>query len=150
MVGPEGCRITFLSGWLDIMCGDGLLQNPRSRDAVKGEGIPLETTAEILAKKLHLRVLEKGITLARDLYDFAVAKKLEPDALDAAWNAREILDLESTLFGLASFSDGWMARQESRVSEARVPQLEAQAVELMLEDVRTRLGTPSCDSGGVA
>ena len=45
--------------------------------------IQLEATEEILAKKLHGRILGNGDFTKRDFYDFCVAAQREPEALNA-------------------------------------------------------------------
>ena len=62
----------------------GLPGDPRSADTVAGTDMPLETTAEILAKKLYFRMARRKELLARDLYDIAFARRRDPAALQAA------------------------------------------------------------------
>lgn len=46
--------------------------------------MPLETTAEILAKKLRFRMARDKELLPRDLYDLALARERDPPALRTA------------------------------------------------------------------
>ncbi len=65
----------------------GLPRDPRSADTVAGTDMPLETTAEILAKKLRFRMARRKELLPRDLYDIAFARRRDPAALQAALDA---------------------------------------------------------------
>ena len=68
----------------------------------------------------------------------AYARRFEPEAIEAAWMARRVVDLDAMIAALSSFSRGWMGRQEETVQGARYPELEADAVEGMLKDARKR------------
>lgn len=115
----------------------------RSQDSVAGTEIALETSAEIPAKKLHLRMLRHGEIVPRDLYDLAVARHLEPDVLAQAWEARRIDDRSPLLAVLSSFSPPWMQRQEQIVLEPRDPALEQDAVQQVMQDIRERFRSRS-------
>lgn len=54
---------------------------PHSRDTKYG--IELEPTPEILAKKLHGRIMTNGVFAERDFYDFCVVWKEDPEAYNA-------------------------------------------------------------------
>ena len=56
-------------------------------DTVSGSNLPLETTAEILAKKLRFRMARDKELLPRDLYDIAFARQKAPAALQTALDA---------------------------------------------------------------
>ena len=56
-----------------------LLGGCQSHEVVKGTAVRLESTAEILARKVAWR-LSRDDLLARDLYDIAVASDLNPSA----------------------------------------------------------------------
>ena len=58
-----------------------------SREVVEGTDIKLESSVEILSRKLHYR-LRRGNVVPRDLYDIAVARIVDPDALDAAFASK--------------------------------------------------------------
>lgn len=88
--------------------------NPRSEDTVRGTYVPLETNAEILAKKLWGRMLDSRKLLARDLYDFAVAKHHDPAAVKAAMQNIEVSDLQQLKHELTNLGDGWMQRANQR------------------------------------
>ena len=57
-------------------------QRPQERDAETG--VLIETTEEILARKLHGRIMGLGDFVARDFYDLCVASREDPEAYTAA------------------------------------------------------------------
>ena len=57
---------------------------PLSNEYEERTGVRLESTAEILAKKVFVRMNWRGRYPARDVYDLVVAKYLEPNACDKA------------------------------------------------------------------
>lgn len=137
-VGEEGCSICCEDGQVDIVACFPISADCCSQDRVAGGRIGLESNVEILAKKLHRRILSQGQIVPRDLYDMAYARRFEPETMQAAWTARRVVDADAMIAALSSFSRGWMGRQEETVQGARYPELEVNAVEGMLEDVRHR------------
>ena len=89
VVEDEGTFISFHDrpGHITIHVARGLPFDPRSADTVRGTEIPLETTAEILAKKLLHRMAIHGQLPVRDLYDIAVARQRDLAALRTALDA---------------------------------------------------------------
>ena len=87
---------------------------PRSADTVRGTRVPLETNAEILARKLWGRMLDSRKLLARDLYDFAVARHHDSAAVQAAMKNIEVSDLRQLHRELQSLPEGWMERAGQR------------------------------------
>ena len=137
-VGEEGIALQHRGGKVDIVASYPVTDHPRSNDLVAGTGIAVETNAEILAKKLHRRILGHGRILPRDLYDLAYARHFEPRAMQAAWDARHVPDPDVLAAALGSFSPGWMCRQEEKVRGARYPDLLAVAVDSLVEDLAGR------------
>ncbi|MDE0101161.1 MAG: nucleotidyl transferase AbiEii/AbiGii toxin family protein [Bryobacterales bacterium] len=137
-VGEEGIGLQHGGGKVDIVACFPVTGHDRSRDVVAGTGIAVETNAEILAKKLHRRILGHGRILPRDLYDLAYARRFEPEALEAAWDARRVADPDVLVAALGSFSPGWMDRHEERVEGARYPELLSEAVDGLLSDALAR------------
>ena len=77
-------------GWLRVHFREGpvalmTIPRPTVRDTyveyVQGTDIPMESTAEILARKLQSRILDLGVFTDRDLYDLLVAQEHDADAL---------------------------------------------------------------------
>jgi len=141
----HGCHISHRAGNVDIVGCFPLTPDSRSRDFVAGTGIALETNREILAKRLHRQILGHGQIVPRDLYDFAFARRFEPESMQAAWKAQRVVDADSLVAALGSFAPGWMDRQEETVLGARYPELEAHAVKGMLDDVLGRFPSLSPD-----
>ena len=71
-------------GEITIATTPAFTGNPRSVDTVRGTAVALETSAEILAKKIGGRILRNNTFVPRDLYDLAIARRSEPDALARA------------------------------------------------------------------
>ena len=138
-VGMEGCTVYCEHGRVEIVACHPQTKQSRSPDRTSDPVIALETNLEILAKKLHRRILAHGRIVPRDLYDMAVARHLEPETMEEAWSAGQVRDPAVLVAALSSFSPGWMERHEEPVVNARYPELQDNAVEDMLEDVRSRV-----------
>ena len=137
-IGPEGCSLYVVEGRVDIVAALPQTDCARSSDYTGDPRISLETSLEILAKKLHQRIISAGSIVPRDLYDMAVARFLEPETMDAAWSAGPVMDPDVLIAALSSFSPGWMERHEEPVVNPRYPALRDIAVQDMLDDVRAR------------
>ena len=136
--GPEGCTLYLHDGKADIVASLTQTDHSRSKDCTVNPRIPLESNLEILAKKLHQRIIADGRIVPRDLYDMAVARSLEPATMDAAWSAGPVMDPDVLVAALSSFSHGWMERHDEPVINPRYPALRDNAVRDMLDDVRSR------------
>ncbi len=68
-IGIEGCTVYCEHGRVEIVAGPPQTRHSRSQDYTGDPMIALETNAEILAKKLHRRILAHGRIVPRDLYD---------------------------------------------------------------------------------
>ena len=141
-VGTEGCTVYCEHGRVEIVACQPQTKRSRSRDRTSDPVIALETNLEILAKKLHRRILAQGRIVPSDLYDMAVARHLEPETMEEAWSAGQVRDPAVLFAALSSFSSGWMERHEEPVVNARYPELRDNAVQDMLEDVRSRVRRP--------
>ncbi len=80
-------------GWLRVSFVEGpatLMTIPRPTviddysESAHGTNMPLESSAEILARKLQSRILDLGEITERDLYDFLAAKRHDPESLSRA------------------------------------------------------------------
>ena len=89
IIADDGTYITFHGrpGHITVDVARGLPFDPRSSDTARGTQVPLETTDEILAKKLLFRMARDKELLPRDLYDIAVAHQRDPTALQTALDA---------------------------------------------------------------
>ncbi len=137
-LGLEGCTVYCEHGRVEIVASSPQTRHGRSQDSTCDPMIALETNVEILAKKLHRRMLSHGRIVPRDLYDMAVARRLEPEALEEAWSAGPVRDPAVLVAALSSFSPGWMERHEEPVANPHYPELRDSAVQDMLDDVRSR------------
>jgi len=71
-------KLRFAEGEIDFVASAPLTQNPTITERILGRDVAVETSAEILAKKLWHRGKEFK---ARDIFDFALVVEKEPRAL---------------------------------------------------------------------
>ncbi len=107
-------KIILRGGEVTLFTSLPLTGHPRSADTVRGTSVALEANAEILAKKLAGRMLDSRKLLARDLYDFAVARHRDPAAVKTSMTNIEASDLKQLRHELQSLPDGWMQRTDQR------------------------------------
>ena len=138
MLGPDGCTFYVHGAKVEVLSFPPLTHPSRSVDCTGSPSIALETSLEILAKKLHRRMIVHGRIVPRDLYDLAYARRFEPALLDAVWSSGEVCDPQVLAAALSSFSPGWMDRHEEPVANPRYPDLRDSAVQDMLDDVVSR------------
>ena len=110
---------------------------PVSGDTVRGTKVPLETTAEILAKKLHYRMIQNGDIVPRDLYDIAVARQQAPAELETALSTLNEGDLHDIIGELRLLGPGWMKRHHQPLS-APASRHDAQNAVRLVRDVIRR------------
>ena len=117
---PEARQLDVEPGFLKIAFGDAghvsvssspwLTADPRSGDTVRSSGIPVETTAEILARKLRYRMIHNERLVPRDLYDLAVARRHDPTALRSAFSHLKTEHLQHIDTRLHYLTPGWVRR----------------------------------------
>ena len=137
-LGPEGCTIYLQDARVDLVAVSPVTHPSRSTDCTPSPRVALETNLEILAKKLHRRMILHGRIVPRDLYDFAYARRFEPAIMNATWSTERIRDPQVLAAALSSFSPGWMQRHEVPVINPRYPDLLENAVEAMIDDILSR------------
>ncbi|HVB48366.1 MAG TPA: nucleotidyl transferase AbiEii/AbiGii toxin family protein [Burkholderiales bacterium] len=71
-------KLRFAEGEIDFVASAPLTQDPTITEVILGRDVAVETSAEILAKKLWHRGKEFK---ARDIFDFALVVEKEPQAL---------------------------------------------------------------------
>ena len=119
--------------------------------------MPLETSREILAKKIGARMFQNATLVVRDLYDIAVARHYEPAALEGALRAipgSKFEDIAGELRWLppgSKFEDiagelrwlppGWMEKQRPRLIEPARPNEARNAVAIVARMFRERQRT---------
>ena len=79
-------RIDLPAGEITVDSSYSITARPRSADTVRGTRIGVQTNAEILARKLGYRILGESAFQSRDLYDLAVARRVDPPALETAFD----------------------------------------------------------------
>ena len=123
----DGTLVAVNAGFAKINFADGgevsvgttpaRTRDPRSSDTARGTRVPLETSREILAKKIDARMFHNATLVVRDLYDIAVARHYEPAALEGALRAIRASKLEDIAGELRSLPPGWMEKQRPRLIE---------------------------------
>ena len=84
-------KLYFPQGEIDFVVSGSLTADPVTIERIHGRDVNVETSAEIIAKKIWHR----GADLtARDLFDFALVAEREPRALG---NAKDILQARRTV-----------------------------------------------------
>ena len=137
-LGPRGCTLYLDGGKVDLVAGPPLTDCNRSSDLTGDPTIALETTVEILAKKLHGRMITHGRLVPRDLYDLAYARRFEPEVMDEVWAAGPVLAPDVLVAALSSCSPRWMERHDEPLVKPRFPDLRDNAADDMLGDVLSR------------
>ena len=111
VIEPGFARIVLTDGGeISVSTSPSLTAHPVSGDTVRGNGVPLETTAEILAKKLRYRMIQNAQIVPRDLYDIAFARWNDPTALQAALSTLKEEHLHDIDAELGYLAPGWMKR----------------------------------------
>lgn len=97
-IGRDDTYVSFhgLDGHITINPG-ALTPEPRSPDTVRGTRLPLETTNEILGKKLVFRMAQRRTILSHHLYDIAWANRHDPAELHQAFRAARRTSLPTSL-----------------------------------------------------
>ncbi len=138
ILGPDGCTFYLQDAKVEIAGLLPLTYPNRSADCTASPSLALETNLEILAKKLHRRMIVHGQIVPRDLYDLAYARRFEPALLDAVWGAEEVRDPQVLAAALSSFRPGWINRHEEPVVNPSYPELRDHAVQDVLDDIVSR------------
>lgn len=71
-------KLYFPEGEIDFVVSGPLTDNPTTTETLFGREVQIETSAEIIAKKIWYRAAE---FTARDLFDFALVTNKEPEVL---------------------------------------------------------------------
>ena len=79
--------------------------------------LPLESTVEILAKKLHGRILSNGEFTQRDFYDLCVACHTDPESYTALWQ----LTAESDRNAIADELKRWRSSDNIKNAQNSAP-----------------------------
>ena len=111
LIEPGFARIVLVDGGeISISTSPSLTSHPVSQDTVRGTSVPIEATAEILAKKLRYRMIQNAQILPRDLYDIALARRNAPDALHTALATLRVEHLQDIDSELGYLGPDWIER----------------------------------------
>ncbi len=80
-IGHDFVQVWLHEAPITLIADRRLTTTPVSDECVEGASTRLQSTEEILAKKIHLRILEASTLHPRDFYDMLCARELQP----AAW-----------------------------------------------------------------
>ena len=79
-IGIDYIEVTLQSGPVSVLTLPPKLADPPSHDRADATPVALESTAEIVARKLHNRVIHDGRYTPRDFYDFVYARRWDEPA----------------------------------------------------------------------
>ncbi len=137
-IGRDDTYIRFrgLDGHITVNPG-ALTSEPRSPDTVRGTRLPLETTNEILGKKLVFRMAQRRTILSQDVYDIAWANRRDSAELAKAFRAVRRSELGNIL---EAFSDHTASgRDLAPLLSPSDPALEKRALAIVEQLVRDEL-----------
>lgn len=72
-------KLTFAEGEIDFVAAGNLTTNPAVREVIRGYPMLVETSAEIVAKKIWYRGAQ---FTARDIFDLSMFLEFEPDSAE--------------------------------------------------------------------
>ena len=151
VIEPGFARICLTDGGeISVSTSPSLTAHPVSGDTVRGTSVRLETTAEILAKKLRYRMIQNAQFVPRDLYDISFARRNDPTALQTALSTLKDEHLQDIDTELGYLAPGWMKRHhETLIAPISRPDAES-AVGLvrgvLQEHIRSRMPDSDCGS----
>ncbi|MCY3745511.1 MAG: nucleotidyl transferase AbiEii/AbiGii toxin family protein [Acidobacteria bacterium] len=136
-VRPHNAIIVFEDGGeISINTTRPYTHNPKSADIVQGTEVMLETTTEILARKIGGRILGNNTFVPRDLYDIAVARDLDPDGLDQTLRCFTPNRLQEIADELRSLPPGWITTHPAPLVAPTHPDQANRAVHLVRSVLR--------------
>ncbi len=121
-VGPGYTIIVLQDGEITVLATPSFTDQPVSGDTVRGTRVALESNAEVLAKKLAHRLATYYIFVPRDLYDIAVARRLDSGALDTAFATIPSASLEDIGHELALLPSNWADGHRQPLLQPAYPQ----------------------------
>ena len=127
-VGLGYTLIALRDGEITILASEGLTNQPISADTVRGTRIAVDTNAEILAGKFAHRLAEFHDFVPRDFYDIAVARRLDPKALDTALATIPSPLLEGVLAAIDNLPPDWADNHRDPLLQPAHPEEAADSV----------------------
>lgn len=144
VVEPGFARIVLVDGGeVSISTSPSLTSYPVSKDTVRGTTVPLEATAEILAKKLRYRMILNAQILPRDLYDIAFARRNASVALHTALSTLRVEHLQDIDAELGYLRPGWIEQHHQPLIAPMRPTDAANAVGIVREVVQQHIRSRS-------
>ena len=126
----EGAPVSLLT--LEPKLGDDA-----SDERAQGTQVALETTGEIIARKIHERVLREGQYSPRDFYDFVYARRKDPNAWSRSTGTIGERQWSTIIFALERMAPDWGREEKTGVSgaadERLLGNLKAEAIGLAKE-----------------
>ena len=127
------------TGEITLATTPSLTPRPHSLDTVRGTRVPLETSAEILAKKLRCRMVLREQFVPRDLYDIAVAHERDRGALTRALGVIDAFHLREMYTHLESLPDRWMENHEQQLTRPAQRRAASNAVSIVQSAVASEV-----------
>ena len=137
---PDADSLTVGKGFVSVWLGNNELSvypseratsDALSNDQVTGTLIRLESSAEILTRKLVYRIWLKGDIVPRDVYDLAWCERAEPQALQIAKNGlghREQAGISDELRRIAEGKTVWTEGERPIIDPADPALVETMAL----------------------
>ena len=120
---------------------------PTSPTTLRGTGLALHGSAQILYAKIAWRMYEGGEIAVRDAYDLAAAGKHDPDALVRACEHASPQVLETVSEVIELLPTGWSEESEKPLIDPRYRWSETELEEQALAALRTPHGAKGRDRG---
>ena len=147
-VGPGYTIIALQDGEITVLATRSLTDHPVSGDSVRGTGVILESNGEILAKKLTHRLATYHIFVPRDMYDLAIARRLDPAGLETALATIPSASLDDIRSELALLPPSWADGHRQPLMRPAYPQDAVRSADIVRRvigrhlDDRRRLAPP--------
>ncbi|MDE0248097.1 MAG: nucleotidyl transferase AbiEii/AbiGii toxin family protein [Gammaproteobacteria bacterium] len=134
---PHNAVIVFEDGGeISLNTTRPYTHNPRSPEIVLGTAVALETTTEVLARKIGGRILGNNTFVPRDLYDIAVARDLDPVGLERTLKCFTPNRLQEIADELRSLPPDWITTHRAPLVAPTHPDPAHRAVHLVRSILR--------------
>ncbi len=115
-VGPDATRIVLFGGGEVTLCtGPPVTARAKSEDVVRGTGLRLASSAEILARKVGYPIAARGEVVPSDIYDFVAARRHDAVALREALRALIPSELDEIGSAIRHLPADWMRSHPQRL-----------------------------------
>ena len=135
-----GCEFHLSGTSVTVVAANEVTNKAWSQDWVSGTKVLLESSAEILAKKLNLRMASAGKYPIRDIYDVAVASRLDSNALELALGTLDTGQKRQVASALEALPPDLMTADEKKeIHSPAYPELVEGAREVVVSLLRRGL-----------